>query len=123
MSSPYWRMRGGSPAMKCRSEPRRSRISLRNASMAATGGPSALRSGRRGRGGVRLRQHAGVGHEFLEGPLVRGIVVRIVRINLARIDGREQGHVEILHAEIATGLQLARDLVRLIALNQLGDGL
>src|SRR3569833_1299354 len=33
--SPNWRMRGGSPAMKCRAEPRFSRTSLRKLSISA----------------------------------------------------------------------------------------
>ena len=34
LRSPYWRMRGGSPAKKCRSEPLPSRIWFKNSSIA-----------------------------------------------------------------------------------------
>ena len=41
----------------------------------------------------------------------------------ARGDGRQQRLVEQLHAQIAPHLQLARNLVRLLGLDELGDGL
>src|ERR1700758_5105594 len=77
--SPYTRMRGGSPAMKCRSEPRFSRISLRYASICATLALSVGLAGRgRRRGAIHLRQHAGVGDELLEVALLGGVVVGVV---------------------------------------------
>src|SRR5882757_7643365 len=92
--SPNCRTRGGSPAMKCRSEPFFSRISLRNASISAM----QVSSGGRRRGGflnrvgagdIQLRQHARVRHILLERFLFHGVVVGIVGVDLARGDRRE----------------------------------
>src|SRR6185437_4444454 len=102
--SPYRRMRGGSPEMKCRSEPRFSSTSIRSESTcgmrAASGGGGV---GGRARCGseFHLGQHAGVGHELLELALLAGVVVGVVRIDGARRDGPHQRLVEQLHAEIA----------------------
>ncbi len=61
-SFPYWRMRGGSPAMKCRSEPSRFRISSRYSSIFAKAAPHSRVS--------NLRQQAAVHDVLREEPLV-----------------------------------------------------
>src|ERR1700733_5825755 len=86
IKSPYWRMRGGSLAMKCRSEPRLSRTSVRKASMTAIGSTCQRRHGA---GDLAFWQNAGVGHVLLEEILVGGVDIRVVRIDLARRNGRQ----------------------------------
>src|SRR6185437_2105805 len=72
---------------------------------------------------VHLGQHAGVGDVLLERTLVYRVGVSVVRIDLAGGNRRKQRLVEQLHAEVAPHLQLARNLVRLLGLDELGDGL
>src|SRR5579872_2934765 len=113
MRSPYCRIRGGSPAMKCRSEPRFSSTSSRKVSIVATRARiSGSRGGRGWRGNLDdLGQHAGVGDVLLERTLVERVRVSVVGIDLARGDRREQGLIEQLHPEIASHLQLTWNLV------------
>src|SRR5580658_7307180 len=96
------------------------------------GRPSAGRAGCRGRrargcghgrGGLELGQDAGIGHELLEVTLLAGVVVSVVRVDGTGVDGCEQRLVEQLHPEVASHLQLRRDLVRLFGLDELGDRL
>src|SRR5580704_14582003 len=80
-SVPYCLTRAGSPARKCRSEPSRSRTWVKYLSMAGTtSGPCGF-----------LGRCAGhVGHEALELAFVRGITVRVFRIDFLGGDGGKQ---------------------------------
>src|SRR5579863_1654368 len=113
--SPCRRMRGGSPAIRCRSEPRFSSTSISSASTYATA-LSARRAGHRGgrgAGAVEFRQHAGVGDVLLEGAFLAGVVVGVVRVDGSRADGGQQRLIEQLHPHILAHLHLRGDLVRL----------
>ena len=60
MRSPYRRMRGGSPATKCRSEPRRPSTSVKNESISATGrAPCGLQAVEVDAGGGDVRSTLG----------------------------------------------------------------
>src|SRR6516164_3605594 len=120
-------MRGGSPAMKCRSEPRFSCTSINSGSICATSVYLASAGGtrRRRRGGRRrrarrfdLRQHGRVGNEFLEWTFVARVAVGVVRIDAARCNRRQQRLIEQLHAEVTPHLQLAWNLVGLLGLDE-----
>src|SRR6188508_1954241 len=100
-SSPYKRIRGGSPAMKCRSEPLRLSTSFKNSSIlrgtyaegfAAVEVPVWLASvlmgyGRQSAsawGQIKFRQHARIGDVAREQFLVRGVDVGVIGIDLFR---------------------------------------
>src|SRR5882672_5423250 len=99
-------MRGGSPARKCRSEPFFSRISPRYASIFAMAASA--------RSEVEFRQDRSVGDELREQLLVARVSEGVVGIDFLGLDRGEQRLVEELHAVFLAGLQLCRNLVRLI---------
>src|SRR3954451_19432665 len=108
-------MRGGSPAMKCRSEPLRWSTSFRYSSIrrgtyvfavALLTASVLLMVLLLTRREVELRQDGGVGHEFREQTLVARIDVGVVGVDLLRLHVLQQRLVEHLHAEVFAGLQL-----------------
>ena len=95
MRSPYRRMRGGSPAMKCRSEPRFSRTSVRNASISGTVDAPQPRPADAGWSGVGCGPVMSIFGSMLvsvtyfwNALLVGRIGIGVVRIDLARRDRR-----------------------------------
>src|ERR1700752_69358 len=138
MRSPWTRMRGGSPATTCRSEPLRMYMLLRKSlineagiagscSVCVRAGARARslargRSGRSGRSSARAaRQHRRVRDEALELLAIRRVSVGVVRVDELARDRGEQGLIHHLHALLSAGLQLRGNLVRLLGLNELRD--
>src|SRR5262245_33206992 len=102
--SPCTRMRGGSPAMTCRSEPLRICMLFRNSlisDMVLTHAHAA-------------RQHGRVGDESLEPFAIDREPVRVVGVDLLGLDRVQQRLIHQLHADVLTRLQIRRDLVRLL---------
>src|SRR5688572_32876494 len=99
--SPYSRMRAGSPARKCRSEPFFSSTCFRYSSMTGTcrsGSAAAARGLLRRAGDLELGHERGVGDVTLEWAAVTGVRDRIVRIDFLGRERLEQGLVHELHA-------------------------
>src|SRR5688572_24197196 len=146
--SPWTRMRGGSPAMTCRSEPLRMYMLFRKSLISDDGmaGSFSIRVRARARGGFRrclagsgcgipgrcaggrggrraraARQHRRVGHEALELLAIGRIAIRVIGVDELRGDGSQQSLVHHLHPLIFAGLQLRGNLVRLLRLNQFRD--
>src|SRR5512141_156359 len=128
-SSPYRRVRGGSPATKCRSEPFLARTSRRYSSMrfGAAGGASLpvscmvsvltshpLRH-------VGLEYGRAVGDVTGERALVDRVDEGVLRVDLAQLDRGEQRLVHRLHADVLAGLPLRREHVGLVGRDQLAD--
>src|SRR5690606_31881071 len=111
MSSPCTLLRGGSPATRCRSDPLRkcmlrSRASIKDIPRPPL--PELRRGGEDRRGG----------HEALELPALGRGAIRVVGGGPALRDRVEQRLVHQLHAEIASRLELRRDLMRLVRHDQ-----
>src|SRR5690349_413247 len=119
--SPYRRMRGGSPARKCRSEPLRSSTIFRYSSMTGIG-LAAARGLRVGAGDLELGHQGGIGDVALERTTIVRIGHRVVRVDFLARERVEQGLVHELHPEIPAGHDLVRDLMRLVGLDELGHG-
>ena len=88
---------------------------------------SSGRGGRSRRGrlarDIELGQHVGVRYVLLQPAFIRRITVGVIGIDLASRNGGEQRLVEELHAQIPAHLHLARGLVGLVRLDELGDRL
>src|SRR4249919_1232165 len=106
-SSPYRRMRGGSPATKCRSEPFFARTSRRyssmrfgaaGASLPASWVVSVLTS--QPLCHVGLEYGRAVGDVTGERPLVDCVDEGVLRVDLASLDRCEQRLIHRLHAEV-----------------------
>src|SRR6185369_13915711 len=112
--SPCTRMRGGSPAITCRSEPFRICMLRKKESISDIVG---LRSAYARAAG----QHGRVSNEALELLAVRRETVRVVRIDGLLCDCVEQRLIHELHADVLAGLQLRRNLMRLLGHDELRD--
>src|SRR6478752_7419809 len=110
--SPCTRMRGGSPAITCRSDPFRSCMLRKKESIRDI---VCLRSA----DARAARQHGRVGHETLELLAVPCETVCVVRIDRLLRDRVEQRLIHELHADVLAGLQLCRNLVRLLGHDEL----
>src|SRR5688572_4615163 len=149
MRSPWTRMRGGSPATTCRSEPLRMYMLFRKSLIndVAIGGSFSIRvrararalrrclAGSRcscglrgglggGRGRCRAsaaRQHCRVGHEALELLAIRRVAIGVIGVDELCSEGGQESLVHHLHALLFAGLQLRGDLMRLLRLNQFRD--
>src|SRR5688572_19708045 len=128
MRSPCTRMRGGSPAMTCKSEPLRMYMLRRKSSInegivgssSTRGRARALARGRGSAGARRrdaARQHRGIGDEPLELFAVGRVAVGVVRVDELGGNRVQQGLVHELHAGVLAGLELRGNLVRLLSLN------
>src|SRR5688572_7018021 len=118
MRSPWTRMRGGSPAITCRSEPlrmymlfRKSLINDMACSFSARVRAGALAGGLgRSRCAHAAREHRGVGDEALELLAIIRIAIGVIGIDELARDGAQESHIHELHALLLARLQLRWDL-------------